>query len=210
MRKLLAIAMFLTSATIFAQGTITGTVIDSDMNSPLPGASVVVTGTQTGTTTDFDGKFEIRVTNTTGTLEITYVGFEGRTIRFNVAEGQTQDLGRIVLNTDADALAEVVISGVADLAKDRQTPVAVSTIRAAEIQEKLGSQEFPEILMSTPSIYATKQGGGFGDARINIRGFDTNNSAVMINGVPINDMENGAVYWSNWAGLSDVASAIQV
>ena len=51
-----------------------------------------------------------------------------------------------------------------------------------EIQEKLGSQEFPEILSNTPSIYATKQGGGFGDARINIRGFDTQNSAVMING----------------------------
>lgn len=210
MRKLLALALFLTSATIFAQGTITGTVIDSDMNSPLPGASVVVVGTQTGTTTDFDGKFNLNVQNSTGTIEITYVGFERRTIRYNVTGGQTQDLGRIVLNTDADALAEVVISGVADLAKDRQTPVAVSTIRAAEIQEKLGSQEFPEILNNTPSIYATKQGGGFGDARINIRGFDTNNSAVMINGVPVNDMENGQVYWSNWAGLSDVASAIQV
>src|SRR5690606_42073289 len=111
MRKLLAIAMFLTSATIFAQGTITGTVIDSDMNSPLPGASVVVTGTQTGTTTDFEGKFEIRVTNTTGTLEITYVGFESRTVRFNVADGQTQDLGRIVLGVDADAVADVVVVG---------------------------------------------------------------------------------------------------
>ena len=210
MRKLLAIAMFLTSATIFAQGTITGTVIDSDMNSPLPGASVVVAGTQTGTTADFDGKFTLNVQNSTGTIEITFVGFERRTVRFNVTGGQTQDLGRIELSSDADALAEVVISGVADLAKDRQTPVAVSTIRAAEIQEKLGSQEFPEILNNTPSIYATKQGGGFGDARLNIRGCDTNNSAVMINGVPVNDMENGQVYWSNWAGLSDVASAIQV
>jgi outer membrane receptor for ferrienterochelin and colicin len=61
-----------------------------------------------------------------------------------------------------------------------------------------------EILANTPSVYVTKQGGGFGDARINIRGFDQRNIAVMINGVPVNDMENGAVYWSNWAGLSDV------
>lgn len=96
------------------------------------------------------------------------------------------------------------------MAKDRQTPVAVSTIRASVIQEKLGNQEFPEILSTTPSIYATKQGGGFGDSRITIRGFDTQNSAVMINGIPVNDMENGAVYWSNWAGLSDVTTAIQV
>ena len=41
-------------------------------------------------------------------------------------------------------------------------------------------------------------------------GFSSQNVAVMINGVPVNDMENGAVYWSNWAGLSDVTSAMQV
>lgn len=107
-------------------------------------------------------------------------------------------------------LEGVVVTGIRDVARDRQTPVAVSTIKATEIQEKLGSQEFPEILKSTPSVYTTKQGGGFGDSRINIRGFDQRNTAVMINGMPINDMENGWVYWSNWAGLSDVTSAMQV
>ena len=56
----------------------------------------------------------------------------------------------------------------------------------------------------------TKAGGGFGDSRINIRGFNQNNIAVLINGVPVNDMENASVYWSNWAGLSDVTSAMQV
>lgn len=109
--------------------------------------------------------------------------------------------------TDIEA---VVLTGVADIAKDRKTPVAVSTIKEAQIVERLGNQEFPEILKSTPSIYSAKGGGGFGDGRLNIRGFDTNNTAVMINGVPVNDMENGAVYWSNWAGLSDVTSAMQI
>jgi len=210
MRKLLLLAMILTSATIFAQGTVTGTVIDSEMDGPLPGANVMVVGTQQGDMTDFDGNFSLNVDGTTGQIRISFVGYEPKTVKFNVAAGQTQDLGRIILNADANALSEVVITGVADLAKDRQTPVAVSTIRAAEIQEKLGNQEFPEILSTTPSIYATKQGGGFGDARITIRGFDTQNSAVMINGIPVNDMENGSVYWSNWAGLSDVTTAIQV
>ncbi|UOE41169.1 TonB-dependent receptor [Chryseobacterium suipulveris] len=109
--------------------------------------------------------------------------------------------------TDIEA---VVLTGVADIAKDRKTPVAVSTIKEAQIVERLGNQEFPEILATTPSIYATKGGGGFGDGRMNVRGFDTNNTAVMINGVPVNDMEGGTVYWSNWAGLSDVTSALQV
>ena len=107
-------------------------------------------------------------------------------------------------------IEQVVLTGVADIAKDRKTPVAVSTIKEAQIVERLGNQEFPEILTSTPSIYATKGGGGFGDGRVNIRGFDTSNTAVMINGVPVNDMEGGTVYWSNWLGLSDVTSSMQV
>ena len=107
-------------------------------------------------------------------------------------------------------IEQVVLTGVADIAKDRKTPVAVSTIKEAQIVEKLGNQEFPEVLNTTPSVYATKSGGGFGDSKINIRGFAQENVAVMINGVPVNDMENGAVYWSNWAGLSDVTSAMQV
>ena len=78
---------------------------------------------------------------------------------------------------------------MADIAKDRKTPVAVSTIKEAQIVEKLGNQEFPEVLNTTPSVYATKSGGGFGDSKINIRGFAQENVAVMINGVPVNDME---------------------
>lgn len=112
-------------------------------------------------------------------------------------------------NREAD-IEQVVLTGVADIAKDRKTPVAVSTIKEAQIIEKLGNQEFPEILNSTPSVYATKGGGGFGDSKLNIRGFAQENIAVMINGVPVNDMENGSVYWSNWAGLSDVTTAMQV
>lgn len=112
--------------------------------------------------------------------------------------------------TQSNDIEQVVLTGVADIAKDRKTPVAVSTVKEAQIVERLGNQEFPEILNTTPSVYATKSGGGFGDSKIGIRGFDQINIAVMINGMPVNDMENGAVYWSNWAGLSDVTSAIQV
>ena len=107
-------------------------------------------------------------------------------------------------------IEQVVLTGVADIAKDRKTPVAVSTIKEAQIVEKLGNQEFPEVLNTTPSVYATKSGGGFGDSKINIRGFAQENIAVMVNGMPVNDMETGRVFWSNWAGLSDVTSALQV
>ena len=112
------------------------------------------------------------------------------------------------MEPDAVMLADVTITS--SIAVARKTPVAVSTIDPVFIEEKLGTQEFPEILKSTPGIYATKDGGGFGDSKINIRGFKSENSAMMVNGVPMNGMENNKVYWSNWSGLSDVTRSIQV
>ena len=109
------------------------------------------------------------------------------------------------------ALEEVVVSSrVIDVAKERETPIAVSTISAQEVLLKVGNQAFPEIMNKTPGVYATKQGGGYGDSRISLRGFDQRNTSFLINGQPVNDMENGWVYWSNWQGLTDVTSSIQI
>jgi len=205
-KNLVLVALFFATAAIFGQSKLTGKVVD-ETNQPLPGASIMVKGTTNGTSTDFDGNFTLTATSNSGAIVISFVGYNKREVSFSSAKN---NLGTIQLTEDANTLDEVVIQGIIDVAKDRETPVAVSTIKAAEIEEKLGSQEFPEILKSTPSVYATKDGGGFGDARINIRGFNQENVAVLINGVPVNDMENGRVYWSNWAGLSDVTSAMQV
>ena len=206
---LFAMISFMAS-TAFAQGTVKGVVVEAGTDMPLPGANIIIVGTDTGTTADFDGNFVIEVPAGKQTIKISYLGYDTKVIVVEVPEGQTKDLGKVSLSPDTESLNEVVIVGVADIAKDRQTPVAVSTMKAAEIEERIGTKELPEVLNYTPSVYATKQGGGFGDARINIRGFDQRNTAVMINGMPVNDMENGWVYWSNWAGLADVTSAMQV
>ncbi|WP_179343261.1 TonB-dependent receptor [Winogradskyella ursingii] len=201
---LLVVAVMLFTAFSFSQSTITGKVFGSDMNASLPGANVIEKGTSNGTTTNFDGEFELTTTSSSGEIVISYVGYVAQTIAFN----GNQDLGTITLMSSEVGLEEIMI--VASVAVDRKTPVAVSTVRAEEIALKLGTQEFPEVLKSTPGVYATKSGGGFGDGRINLRGFDSENVAVMINGVPVNDMENGRVFWSNWAGLGDVTSTLQV
>ena len=65
------------------------------------------------------------------------------------------------------------------------------------------------MLLNLCQVY-TQTGGGDGDVRINIRGFNQRNVAVMIDGVPMNDMENGWVYWSNWFGLDGLTRTIQV
>lgn len=207
--SLLTLVFLLTVAFVQAQGTIRGTVVDGENGTPLPGVNVVVEGTTNGVSTDFDGNFSIQVVANTGSLRVSYVGFAPQLLPFNLSGEKVLDLGKIELAMDSDALDEVIVKAYS-LAIDRKTPVAVSTIKAETIENELGSQEFPEILKTTPGVYVTRGGGGFGDAELRIRGFNSENVAVMINGIPVNDMENGRVYWSNWAGLSDVTSSMQV
>ena len=192
------------STVLIAQSTITGTVIEAGSNIPLPGANIIEKGTTNGVTSDFDGNFTIKTQESSGELVITFIGYTSKTISFS----GDATLESIALESSQVGLEEVQI--IASVAVDRKTPVAVSTIKSADIELKLGTQEFPEILKSTPGVYATKAGGGYGDGRINLRGFDSENVAVMINGIPVNDMENGRVFWSNWAGLGDVTSTMQV
>jgi len=203
--QLLFVALVMVfSNTALAQSTVTGTIIDGDLNTPLPGVNIIEKGTTNGVSSDFDGNFSIKTKATDAVLVITYVGF----LTTEIAISGDTNLEKIVLDPSEFGLQEIQI--IASVAVDRKTPVAVSTVRAADIELKLGTQEFPEVLKSTPGVYATKAGGGYGDGRINLRGFNSENVAVMINGVPVNDMENGRVYWSNWAGLGDVTSSMQV
>ena len=203
-KNLLLVALFFVTATVLGQSEITGLVLD-ETNQPLPGASIVVKGTANGTSTDFDGKFTLKAVSNSGRIVVSFIGYKSKEVTFSSSK---TNMGSIQLEADG-SLDEIILTATS-FAIDRKTPVAVSTIKAADIERKLGTQEFPEVLKSTPGVYATKSGGGFGDGRINLRGFNSENVAVMINGVPVNDMENGRVYWSNWAGLSDVTSAMQV
>ncbi|WP_271765563.1 TonB-dependent receptor [Aquimarina algiphila] len=195
----------------FAQGVVTGTIFDSESNGPLPGANIVELRTSNGTTSDFDGKFSLTVTNPTGTINVSYVGFGAKNIAYDVTNGD-QDLGTINLSLD-NSLEEIIIvgSGIVDLAEDRRTPIAVSTVKGEDIQLKAaGNVEFTETIKNTPSVYVSNQAGGFGDSQIFLRGFDDTNTAVLLNGQPINSPEDGRIFWSNWAGMSDVANAVQV
>ena len=198
---LIGLMMIMFTSVGFAQ--ITGTVVDSETNEPLPGATIIEQGTSNGVTTDFEGSFSFNVDAGT-TLQVSFIGYKTQTV-------VAKDGIVISLLPSANVLGEVVVtSGVIDVAKVRETPVAVSTISPSEISLKTGNLEFPEIMNKTPGVYATKQGGGYGDSRISLRGFDQRNTSFLINGQPVNDMENGWVYWSNWQGLTDVASGIQI
>ena len=196
------IAMVFTSSAM-AQTVVKGQVVSANSNESLAGVTVSAADNSVGTVTDLNGIFELKVTPD-AKLIFAYIGFKPVT----VFVGGKSDLGIITMTEEDVLLKDVVIT--ASIAVARQTPVAISTIDPVMIEEKLGTQEFPEILKSTPAVYATKEGGGYGDSQVRLRGFKSENIAVMINGVPMNDMEWGGVYWSNWAGLSDVTRSMQI
>lgn len=210
MRILLCILFVLCTSFAFAQtGSITGKIIDPDTNEPLIGVTVLVEGTNKGEITDLNGSFTIlNVPVGPQTLRLKYVGYEETTVNAVVTEGQTVSVGEVLLHTTAIGLQEVEV--FANMVDDRKTPVAVSTISQLEIDERLGGMQLPELLNETPGIYATQGDGAFGDAYVNIRGFGQEEVLFMINGVPMNDMENGIMYWSNFAGLSEVTRNMQV
>ena len=116
-------------------------------------------------------------------------------------------------NEENVSLTETLIvgKGVIDLVEDRKTPVAVSTITKEAIQDKAsGNVDFPEIFTTTPSVYVADQSSGFGDSKMFLRGFSSQNTAYLLNGQPINGMEDGNLYWSNWSAMTEVANAVQV
>ena len=186
-----------------AQTTLSGKITDLNTGEVLIGATIIY-GKGKGTATDIDGYYSIDIHPGERSIQVSYVGYKAISKMVTIGDkAQTLDfkLKTILLN-------EVQV--VADIAIDRETPVAFSTIPMKKISEELASQDIPMILNSTPGVYATQSGGGDGDARITIRGFNQRNVAVMIDGIPVNDMENGWVYWSNWFGLDAVTSNIQV
>ena len=190
--------------------SVTGTVTaeGSGVGSAQVVLSQSATGAQYGGLTNDSGRYNI-VGIPAGSYEMSVqvIGFGTESQQVTLSAGGTA-MFDFTLTSTAVALGGIEV--LAERAEERRTPVAFTDVTKGEIQNQLGSRDLPLVLDLTPSVYSTAQGGGAGDARINVRGFNQRNTAVMINGVPVNDMENGWVYWSNWAGVGDAATSIQL
>jgi iron complex outermembrane receptor protein len=189
-----------------AQVRITGTLLDAQSKEPLIGATVLVKGTTKATSAALDGSFKLSVPSLAGTtLVISYVGYVSKEIEVTDA-----NIGTVLINPNSASMKEVVVNANPSLKINRQTPVAASSVGQIYIDEHGAGAEFPELMKMTPGVTVSRGGGGYGDSRINIRGFSSNNVALLINGIPVNDVEAGKIYWNDWAGLEDVTTSMQV
>jgi iron complex outermembrane recepter protein len=206
MRKLILLS-FIAIVSVyqgFAQkGLVSGTVTDAVSSESIIGVNILY-GKGQGVVTDINGKYSAQLPYGEYTLAVSYVGY--------ITQNQKVTIGAKPLKLDFQmktvTLSEILVVG--DVARQRETPVAFSNISPIKVQEQLAGRDIPMLLNSTPGVYASQVGGGDGDARVTIRGFSARNVGVLLDGVPVNDMENGTVYWSNWFGLDAVQRSIQV
>ncbi len=207
----LLLLFFTSTQMLFAQmGLIKGSVLDSETGEPITGATVLIEGTTIGTITNQDGVFELKSAVGTVKITINMLGYKDLNVE-NVAilDGKITIIPSVRLKEEGMGVEEVeVFANMID--GNRQPPTPIATISAQEIEEKMGAQEFPEMLKSTPGVFVNTGGGSWGDSQIRIRGFTSENTAVLFNGIPVNDMESGRVFWANWSGLSDVTRNQQV
>jgi iron complex outermembrane recepter protein len=180
---------------------ITGNVTDATNGKALAGANIIVEDSDVGSASDEEGNYTLEGVESGSNIIVTVIGYTEQSI---YADTETLNFSMTPEVIELNSL-EVLASRAGST-----TPVAFTNIAKEEINLRLGSRDIPLAMNTVPGVYSTGQGGGAGDARINVRGFNQRNVAIMLNGIPVNDMENGWVYWSNWDGLADATSSIQM
>ena len=150
------------SASIFADISVKGTVIDADSSEPMIGVSILVKGTTTGTITDFDGNFEMSVPDK-ATLQLSYMGY--KTIEVRAVPTMS-----IIMESDAQQLQEVVSLGYSAV-KKAELSSAVVTVDAEKLTDVTTSDVGNMLQGKIAGVQVTNAGGQPGDAaQIRIRG----------------------------------------
>jgi outer membrane receptor protein involved in Fe transport len=207
--NIILLAIMLVSSVAFAQtGGIKGK-ITSESGEALLGINTLIQGTSLGAATNLEGEYEIKdISAGDHNVIVTGIGFIKQVIQVNIVENRTLEIDVVLVSTDIK-LSEVIVA--ANIAKDRETPVAFTDISEEEIKKGFTVQDIPHLFANTPGVYITSDGGsGMGDSKVTIRGFDEQRISVMINNVPVNDPESKKVYWSNWGSLPAASQSIQI
>jgi outer membrane receptor protein involved in Fe transport len=189
-------------------GMVSGVVTDAESRQPLAGATVVITGTRLGAAADASGRYEITgVPIGSYTLRASFLGYTS--VQQSVRVTQSGVVLDFALTQTTLQQREVIVE--VNRARERETPVAFTDITKEQIDQRIHGQDAPLLLKGTPGLYAfSTDGVGNGEAKLFVRGFNQNYVQVLINGVPTNDPESNAVYWSNWGSVSSAAASVQV
>ena len=183
--KSLLLLMLLVPSLALAQSTISGTVSESENGFPLPGVNVIISGSSSGTTTDFYGKYQLTANNG-DVLVFSYVGYTSQEVIF-----AGQAVLDVQLSEDASALDEIVLIGYGGVKKEDLTG-AVDLITAKDFNQGpiVSAQQL--ISGKIAGVSVTSGSGAPGDGQtIRIRGNGSlglsSNPLIVLDGIPLND-----------------------
>ncbi len=177
--------MIIANFSILAQSSkISGKVIDAK-GGALPGATIIIKGSNVGTTSDQNGNFTIeKVSNGAYKVGISFVGFGNK--EFAVTVPQTNPLN-VTLVEDVNGLEEVVVTGVFDKRTKMKASVAISTLSSKQI-ENLVPNSSADLLKNLPGVYVNTSKGEVGNS-IYTRGLNYNGGFFYVSmqedGLPV-------------------------
>ena len=171
--------------------SIKGKVVDFETQNPLVNVTVIINKTPVTTQTDSKGNFILKsVSLGNHVIRISIKGYETQNFPVSIQEGKQVDLGTILLFTDISAVEED--SGLISLTED-------------DLNDDDGRAENTTgLLQASRDVFQNRAAFDFGQAFFRIRGYDSQNATVLINGVTMNKLFNGRPQWNNWGGLNDV------
>lgn len=215
MKKLLlgfvwAILFLVVCVPVMAQQAVSGRVTSSGDDSPLPGVSILVKGTTTGTSTDADGRFSLAVPDNNAVLVLSFIGFAPQ----EITVGNRTNID-VQMSEDATELGEVIVTALGIPRETKTLVYATQTVKPTELTEVRDANNVLNSLQGkVANALITQASGGPGSgAKIVLRGNrsiqGSNNALIVVDGVPISNNTNGTVT-SDFGGVqgSDGASSI--
>lgn len=205
MKKLL----LLTTSIVFsillnAQISVSGKILDSSDNEPIPGAGIKIINSSEGTFSNRTGDFSLKMEKSDKVLEVRYAGYESQTIQIT---GDTTLTIKLVAGTSLD---EIVIIGMKAV---ESNPITQKTIERKEIEAISIGQEANYILERlSPSVMTSSDAGSnFSNySKLFLRGVEEDRLNFTLNGVPLNDMVDQGIYLSNIPDFASNVSSIQI
>ena len=172
-----------------AQNVIKGVIVDSEKNTQLKGVAIKVKKNTISTLTNENGVFILQnLMNGSYVLEISFNGYETQNFPVELS-GTTIDLGTILLYED---LTE-------------EEDLSTVTLTDDELNDDTSAADnISGLLQASRDIYLRTAAFEFSSSFFRIRGLDSENGKVLINGIEMNKLYNGRPQWSNWGCLNDV------
>jgi iron complex outermembrane receptor protein len=180
--------------------TLKGKVVNEN-NEPLPGATILVKEPKKGTSTDFDGKFNVNLPKGNYTIQVSFIGYKTASKAITLTKNEEINFS---LLPNATVLDEVLVSAVR---ANASIPVTFSNLSKKEIAKRNLGQDIPILLNYMPSVVSSSDAGtGVGYTYLSVRGSNSERINVTLNGIPFNDPESHGSFWVN---LGDFASSTE-